>query len=112
MEANAAQDILADRAAEVEVCDGGFLVEERTELVLIEKEVHDQVEFGWVPHHSVPAALLDGVEVLAGVLAHHVNTQVFQVDVFLRGEGQQELVTQEVVVQRELSQPVTLVCHT
>ena len=83
VEAHAAQDLFADRAAEVEVSDGDLLVEKRPKLILVEEEVHDQIEFGRVPHHGVPAALLDGVEVLAQVLAHHVDTQVFQMDVFL-----------------------------
>lgn len=98
VEANAAQDLLTDRATEVEVHDRDLLVKERAELVLIEEEVHDQVEFGRVPYHGVPAALLDGVEVLPGVLTHHVDPQMFQLDVFLRGEGQKEFITQEVVV--------------
>lgn len=111
VQTHAAQDLLADGAAEIEVRDGDLLVEEGAKLVLVEKEVHDQVELGRVPHHGVPAALFDGVEVLARVLADHVDAQVLQVDVFLRGEGQQEFVTEEVVVQRQLSEPVTLIRH-
>lgn len=98
VEAHSAQDLFAHWAPEVKVCDRDFLIKEGPELVLIEEEVHDQVKFGRVPHHSVPAALLDGVEVLPGVFAHHINSQVFQVDVLLRGERQQEFITQEVVV--------------
>lgn len=98
MQTNTAQDLFADRAAEVKMRDRDLLVKKGAELVFVEEEVHDQVEFGRVPHHGIPAALLDGVEVLAGVLTHHINTQMFQVDVFLWGQGQEEFITQEVVV--------------
>lgn len=62
---------------------------------------------------SVPAALLNGVELsLPGVLADNVDAQVFQPDVLLRRQSQQQLVAQQVVVQRQLSQAMALVSHT
>lgn len=105
------QNILADRAAEVQVRYGKLVAEKGPELVLVQEEVHDQVEFGRVAHHGVPAALLDGVEVLAGVLAHHVDAQVLQVDMLLGREGQQQLIAQQVIVERQLAQAVTLIRH-
>ncbi len=80
---HAAQHLLTDGAAEVQVRDGDLVEEEGPELVLVQEEVHDQVELGRVAHHGVPAALLDGVELLARVLAHHVDAQVLQVNVAL-----------------------------
>lgn len=54
-----------------------------------------------------------GVEVrLARVLAHHVHAQVLQVDMLLGGQRQQQLIAQQVVIQRQLSQPVALVRRT
>lgn len=92
--AHAAQDLLADRAAEVQVRDGDLVAEEGPELVLVQEEVHDQAELGRVAQHGVPAALLDGVELLTGVLAHHVYAKVLEVHVFLGGKRQEEIVAQ------------------
>ncbi len=92
--AHASQDIFADRAAEVEVRNGDLVTEKGPKLVLVQEEIHDQVEFGRMAHHGVPAALLDGVELLAGVLAHHVYAQMLEVHVLLRGQRQQQLVAQ------------------
>ena len=106
-----AQDVLDDGAAEVQVGDGDLLPEEGPELVLVEEEVHDQVDLGRVAHQGVPAALLEGAEVLARGLAHHVDAQVLQVNVLLRGQREQQLVAQQVVVERQLPQAVALVGH-
>ncbi len=92
--AHAAQDLFADWAAEVEVRHGDLVLEKGPELVLVQEEVQDQVEFGRMAHHGVPAALLDGVELLAGVLAHHVYAQMLEVHVLLGRQRQQQLVAQ------------------
>lgn len=110
-EPDAAQHVFADGAAEVQVRDGDFVAEERVELLLVEVEVHHQVEFGGVAHHGVPAALLDGVELLAWVLADHVDAKVLEVNVLLRGERDEEFVAQQVVVQSQFSQAVALIGH-
>ncbi len=110
---DAAQHVFTDGSAEVQVRDRRLLAEEGLELLLVEEEVHDDVDLGRVADEGVPAALLDGVELrLAWVLTHHVDVQVLQVDVFLRGERQQKLVTQQVVVQSQFTQAVTLISHT
>lgn len=111
-EPHAAQHVFADGAAEVQVRDGDLVAEERVELLLVEVEVHDQAELGGVAHHGVPAALLDAVELLARVLADHVDAEVLEVNVLLRGERDEEFVAQQVVVQSQLSQAVALIGHT
>lgn len=111
-EADSAQHVFADGAAKVQVRDGDLVAEEGAKLVLIEEEVHDQVELGGVVHHGVPAALLDRVELLTGVLADHVDAKVLQVDALLRGERNEKFVTQQVVVEGQFSQAVALVGHT
>lgn len=71
---NAAQHLFADRPAKVEVGDGSLVAEEGLKLLLIEEEVHDNVDLGWVLYQSLPAASFDGVKVcLARVFAHYVN---------------------------------------
>ncbi len=93
--------------------DGRLLAEEGLELLLVEEEVHDDVDLGRVADEGIPAALLDSLELrLARVLAHHVDVQVLQVDVLLGGERQQKLVAQQVVVQSQFTQAVTLISHT
>ena len=82
-EAYATQNIFADRSAKVQVCHRDFVAEERPEFILVQEEVHDQIEFGRVVHHGVPAALLDCVELLARILANHVDAKVFEVNVLL-----------------------------
>lgn len=74
VESDAAQHVFADRAAKVEVGDWSLLAEEGLKFLLVEEEVHDDVDLGRVVHQRLPAAALDGVEVrLAGVFAHHVD---------------------------------------
>lgn len=53
---------------------------------------------------SVPAALLDGVELsLPRVFTDNINAQVFQPDVFLRRQSEQQLIAQQVVVERQFT---------
>lgn len=53
---------------------------------------------------SVPAALLNGVELsLPRVFTDNINAQVFQPDVFLRRQSQQQLIAQQVVVERQFT---------
>lgn len=111
-EADAAQHVFADGAAEIQMRDGNFVAEKRTELVLVKEKVHDQVEFGGVTNHGVPAALLYGVELLAGILANNVDAKVLEVNVLLRGESDEKLVAQQMVVESQFSQAVTLISHT
>lgn len=82
-EADATQNVFADGSAEVQVRDGDLVAEERPEFVLVQEEVHDQVELGRVVHHGVPAALLNGVELLARIVVDHVDAKVLEVDVLL-----------------------------
>lgn len=92
--------------------DRDFIAEERAKFVLIEEEVHDQIKFWRVAHHSIPAALLDGVKLLARILADHVNAKVLKVDVLLRGEGNEKFIAQQMVVESQFSQAVALIGHT
>lgn len=62
-------------------------------------------------YHGVPAALLDGVKLLAGVLADHINAKVLEVNVLLRGQRDEELVAQQVVIKGQFSQAVALIGH-
>lgn len=113
VEPDAAEHLFADCSAKVEVGDGGLVTEERLKLLLIEEEVHDDVDLGRVPDQGIPAAPSDGVKLrLPGVFTHHIDTQVLQVDVFFRGQSEEQLITEEVVVQRQLSEAVALVCDT
>ena len=112
VQADAPQHLLAHRLAEVHVRDGRRLPEEGPELVPVEEEVHDDADGGRVAHQRLPAAALQGAEARLARLAHHVHAQVLQPHVLLRRQGQEQLVTQQVVVQRELPQAVALVCYT
>lgn len=71
--AHAAQHLLTDWAAEVEVCDGNLIPEKRLKLILIEEEIHDEVELGRVAHHGIPAAFFNGVKLLTWILAHNID---------------------------------------
>lgn len=82
-EADTTQNVFADGSAEVQVSNRDLVAEERPKFILVKEEVHDQVELGRVVHHGVPAALLNGVELLARILTNHVDAEVFQVDVLL-----------------------------
>lgn len=78
VQSDAAQHLFANCTAKVQVGDRGLLAEERLKLLLIEEEVHDDVDLRRVSDQGFPAAPLDGVKVrLAGVFAHHVDAQVF-----------------------------------
>ena len=85
-----AQHLFANRPAKVQVGDRRLLTEEGLKL-----------------------PLSDGVKVaLARVFARRIDAKEFQVCVFFRGEGKQELVTQELVVQCQLPETMALVGHT
>lgn len=71
--AHAPQHLLTDRTAEVEVRNGNLIPEKRLKLILIEEEVHDEVELGRVAHHGIPAAFFDGVKLLTWVLTHNID---------------------------------------
>lgn len=113
VEPDAAQHLFADCPAKVEVGDRGLVTEERLKLLLVEEEVHDYVDLGRVPDQGIPAAPSDGVKVrLPRVFTDHIDAQVLQVHVFFRGQSEEQLIAEEVVVQCQLSEAVALVCDT
>lgn len=92
--------------------NGDFVAEERAKLILVEVEVHDQIKFRRVTLHGVPAALFDGVKLLAGIFTDHVNAEVLEMHVLLRGEGDEKFITQQMVVESQFSQAMALISHT
>lgn len=110
-EPNAAQHVFTDGAAEVQMRYRDFIAEERAKLVLIEEEVHHQIKFWRVAHHGIPATLLNGVKLLARILANNINAKVLEMNVLLRGEGNEKFITQQMVVESQFSQAMALISH-
>lgn len=93
----------ADRPAKIKVCDGHLLAKVGLKLFHVKEKVYDNVDLvasggWWRPSGS---SWWCGTGFFAWVLTHHVDPQVLQMNVLLRGQGQKKLIAQQVVVKSQ-----------